>query len=398
MTGTPRCAQLFLLTLALSFAVICLNGGSWTGGVCRCPNGFSGDRCQNHVPIVNCQNGGTWDGLKCQCTSLFQGPRCEEVVESFETESIVTATVEVTVRVTSQNFSEKLNDQESKEFKDFNKTFSEQMAIIYEKIPEYGGVVIKELRSGSIIVDYDVILKTQYTPDYEDVLQEIKSNVQEKIINATEVQVSANNNCTGYLLCFDARDTEVQDISGIITPEEECRRQAGEEYKQYVLAEQKGEKWLCYTACSAGYNASLDCHYGKCQLQRSGPRCLCLTTDTHWYSGETCDWGIQKSLVYGLVGAGVAVLLVVLIILAVFSFHYRGKAQREHSRVTQMQKWNEEEGRTPGAFHNIGFDHNEEREDYINLGSVYSNFDALRNINPEEKIQIQRPQVVMTSL
>lgn len=55
-------------------------------------------------------------------------------------------------------------------------------------------------RSGSIIVDYDVILKTQYTPDYKDVLQEIKSNVQEKIINATEVQVSANNNCTGKAL------------------------------------------------------------------------------------------------------------------------------------------------------------------------------------------------------
>lgn len=49
-------------------------------------------------------------------------------------------------------------------------------------------------------MDYDVILKTQYTPDYEDVLQEIKSNVQEKIINATEVQVSANNNCTGKAL------------------------------------------------------------------------------------------------------------------------------------------------------------------------------------------------------
>lgn len=54
----------------------------------------------------------------------------------------------------------------------------------------------------------------------------------------------------------------------------------------------------------------------------------CLTTDTHWYSGETCDWGIQKSLVYGLVGAGVAVLLVVLVILAVFSFRYRREAQR----------------------------------------------------------------------
>lgn len=56
-------------------------------------------------------------------------------------------------------------------------------------------------RNGSIIVDYDVILKAQYTSDYKNVLQEIKNNVQEKIINATKVQVSgANNNCTGKAL------------------------------------------------------------------------------------------------------------------------------------------------------------------------------------------------------
>lgn len=56
-------------------------------------------------------------------------------------------------------------------------------------------------RSGSIIVDYDVILKIQYTPEYKDVLQDIRSNVQEKTINATMVQVSGvNNNCTGKAL------------------------------------------------------------------------------------------------------------------------------------------------------------------------------------------------------
>lgn len=57
-------------------------------------------------------------------------------------------------------------------------------------------------RSGSIIVDYDVILKTQYTLNYESVLQEIKTDVQNTIINATKVQVSGtnNNNCTGKAL------------------------------------------------------------------------------------------------------------------------------------------------------------------------------------------------------
>lgn len=58
------------------------------------------------------------------------------------------------------------------------------------------------------------------------------------------------------------------------------------------------------------------------------PPVSCLTTDTHWYSGETCDWGIQKSLVYGLVGAGAAVLLVILVILGVFSFRFRREANR----------------------------------------------------------------------
>lgn len=32
---------------------------------------------------------------------------------------------------------------------------------------------------------------------------------------------------------------------------------------------------------------------------------------------------------------------------------------RQKFKVSQMQKWNEEEGRNPGAFHNVGFDHNE---------------------------------------
>lgn len=54
----------------------------------------------------------------------------------------------------------------------------------------------------------------------------------------------------------------------------------------------------------------------------------CLTTDTYWYSGETCEFSTKKSLVYGLLGAVGAVVLVVLIILLVFVFRSRREVTR----------------------------------------------------------------------
>lgn len=54
----------------------------------------------------------------------------------------------------------------------------------------------------------------------------------------------------------------------------------------------------------------------------------CLVTDTDWYSGETCEVRIKKSLVYGLLGTVGAVVLVVLIILLVFLFLSRREVKR----------------------------------------------------------------------
>lgn len=54
----------------------------------------------------------------------------------------------------------------------------------------------------------------------------------------------------------------------------------------------------------------------------------CLTTDTDWYSGETCEVRTKKSLVYGLLGAAGTVLLVVLVILLVFVLHSKREVKR----------------------------------------------------------------------
>lgn len=57
-------------------------------------------------------------------------------------------------------------------------------------------------------------------------------------------------------------------------PSETCKKEAGEDFAKYVTLGQKGDKWFCITPCSSGYSTSKNCSYGKCQLQRSGPRCL----------------------------------------------------------------------------------------------------------------------------
>lgn len=54
----------------------------------------------------------------------------------------------------------------------------------------------------------------------------------------------------------------------------------------------------------------------------------CPNTDTHWYWGETCELSLSKTLVYGIVGAVVAVLLVTLLVLTVFLSRSQRKLYR----------------------------------------------------------------------
>ncbi|XP_037669673.1 mucin-17 [Choloepus didactylus] len=381
--------------------VTCLNGGDWDGQKCKCPTSYTGDRCQYLVDM--CQNGGFWDGIKCQCVSIFYGPRCDLVLDNLDIESppeVVTAQVELSVTVTNHEFSKELENRSSPVFQEFNATFTKQMNQVYSGIPEYEGVNITRLSSGSVVVEHEVLLKTKFIPEYKEVFKNLTQKVEEKIMKVTSEQISNNSQCSA-LLCFNNTATKVQNITVTqYNPEEECKKAAGENYAKYFSIEYKDQKPNCINPCTPGFNSSMDCNFGTCKLKLSGPQCYCLTTETHWYSGETCEWGTQKSLVYGILGAVGAVILVVIVILLVFMFHSKREVQRQKSKVSQLYKWHEEDGGpAPGTFHNIGFDICEEQDDSINMDSIYSNFTpSLSHIDPETKIQIQRPQVMMTSI
>uniref|UniRef100_H0XI44 SEA domain-containing protein n=1 Tax=Otolemur garnettii TaxID=30611 RepID=H0XI44_OTOGA len=399
LTPTVKITSTPVPTVPTTTPVNCFNGGEWKGEACVCAPGYEGDRCESVIQI--CDNGGLWDGIKCQCLTPYYGPKCEAVMDSIvmEPPETVSAQVEMTVTVTSQEFTKDLEDLSSKKFQEFNKTFTEQMDLVYSGIPEYAGVNITKLKPGSVVVEHDVILKAKYTVEYKDILKKASEKVEEKILNVTREQIMSNNSCPA-LLCFNTTATKVQNITVTqYDPLEECRKNAGN-LSHFFTVEYKNQQPYCINPCMSGFNFSMACNFGKCLMRHSGPKCFCLTTDTHWYTGDTCDTGIQKSLVYGLLGAGAVVVLAILVILLVLTLRSKKEANRQKYRVSQLYKWHEEDGESvTGTFRNIGFDICQEAQ-RLQLKQLrhQPHTPELAGSNPSQKIQIQRPQVTMTAL
>lgn len=333
------------------------------------------------------------------CPIPYYGTQCENVLEDLELSETISANMSLSVTVTSEIFTEELQNQSSKEFLDFKIKFTDEMNRIYKDIPEYEGVIILSLSPGSVVVEHDVLLKAKHTPEYKNILENVMNEVEKIIRNVTAEQISTNNVCSA-LLCFNSTNTKVQHDTIKYDPLEECQQKAGKDLAKYFYVEYRNQTPSCINYCTAGYTKSIDCHAGRCILEQSGPQCFCPKTDTYWYSGETCQWATSKSLIYGLLGAGVAVVLMVLLALLMFTFRFKREVKTQKLKVSRLYKWHEEDGGPgPGAFQNTGFDICEAQDDFVQLDSIYSNFQpSLSHIDPETKVQIQRPQVTMTAL
>ncbi|KAF6357276.1 mucin 3A, cell surface associated [Rhinolophus ferrumequinum] len=376
---TPQRTTQSVLTTT---AGTCDNGGTWIYGHCLCPSGFSGDHCE--LQEVRCQNGGQWDGLKCRCPQTFYGSRCEFAVEQVELDK-VDAEVGMEVSV-QQDFSPELNDNTSKAYSDFTNTFRNQMKKIYQNVQGFQDVEILSLRSGSIVVDYLVLLKLPFSGQLENEYEEVREALQQELKNVSQNQDSCQNNQS---LCFKPDSIKVNNNSKTeLTPEAICRRAAAQGYEDFYFPLVEANRLRCVTKCTSGVKDAIDCNQGQCLLERSGPVCRCFSTDTHWFSGSRCEVAVAwKALVGGLAGA--AALLLLLVALSVFFL--RSQRRRGQSRGWSWEdddrKWFEMwDENTVGTFTNLGFqDEGTVKEEDFHVD--------LESVDPNLRIHIQRPEV-----
>lgn len=62
---------------------VCFNGGTCSNGTCICPNGFTGEKCENSPDIcqnISCFNGGYCSNGLCVCPQGYSGANCSQEV------------------------------------------------------------------------------------------------------------------------------------------------------------------------------------------------------------------------------------------------------------------------------------------------------------------------------
>ncbi|XP_055460057.1 mucin-12-like isoform X2 [Psammomys obesus] len=123
-------------------------------------------------------------------------------------------------------------------------------------------------------------------------------------------------------------------------------------------------------------------------------RCRCPNTDTHWYWGDACESRTSKRLVFGLVGAALAALLLLAVVLAVLL----GRSRRKRSQYDPCQAWQRES--VPGTFQSSGVWEAEQlRDDGFGLQRGYSRFrPSLQDVDPSAQLSFQRPTVVTPAM
>lgn len=348
-----------------------------------------------------CYNGGIWNGKECICAQGYLGYQCKSLKEYFsiETPQKINATVDLKVKVTNRNFTDDLKDNSSAAYKNFVQVFKSRMDEVYRgnNFPQYRGVNVKRLLRGSIMVEHEVIMEANYTSGYLELFENLTKIVRAKIMNETGQLHGNSKDCKSLsLLCYDETATSVDPVKVDFDPQEQCTKKAAKEFAQFYYVDELDGKLACVTKCTPGTKSEMDCHHGRCQLQQSGPRCLCLNSDTHWYSGETCESSTSKSMVYGIVGAVVALLVVLVVVLIVLLSRSQRKWHRRQE-YDVSQEW--QDAGYPGSFENTSIWEGQDlKGDTFGLENIYRNFQpSLRSVDPTTELHIQRPTVVTTA-
>ncbi|KAL8176954.1 UNVERIFIED_CONTAM: hypothetical protein K2H54_040395 [Gekko kuhli] len=230
----------------------------------------------------------------------------------------VAVAVAAQVRITNQNFTEELKDPQSEDYRALEKDFKEKMDTVYKDIPGYREVVILRLRSGSIIVDHEVVVDATVNNDVS-IIDATILNVTEAVREQLITLNSTEKNCSEKI-CFTAPPDPILNATSSFSAEDSCRKMAEAQFPEFAPFYYPlvvGGALRCVSDCSSESPRAIDCHHGACHVSRGGPQCNCNDPEVFWYlDRQRCQSRVQKSEL-GL-GLGLAALTLACALLAAF--------------------------------------------------------------------------------
>eukprot|EP00079_Xenopus_tropicalis_P031365 XP_017945136.1 PREDICTED: mucin-3B-like [Xenopus tropicalis] len=333
-----------------------------------------------------CLNGGTFDGTKCDCTSYFSGPSCEFADSSFDAGNKINATVQVNMKITNKQFDPSMENNSSSAFKKFEEEFKAQMKSIYSNVSNYKDVIIRSLSAGSIVVDYEIILEMEYNSEV---------NVNEsyaEIVKIVKEELLSGNCSNEDSFCFQTPNiTEVE----VPAARELCMASIEPGYRDFYTAKLTPKGVFCISHCEEESEKYYTCNSGDCKLEKTGPECFCPKTDIYLYTTSRCKGRILKAGLYGGVGAGMAVLAIIILTVGILLCKSKQPRKRDPFSKDQEGKWYEDDDEwgVSQGFNKPGSEPGD-NDNYKNGMTKYENFrPALENVDTRIPVKIQRPTV-----
>ncbi|KAE8620235.1 hypothetical protein XENTR_v10010157 [Xenopus tropicalis] len=347
---------------------------------------------------AKCQNGGTYNGFICICPSNFEGPECE-FIKDLLVGKVVDTFVKVTLKIVNHPYTDALNDKTSAEYAAFESNFKTEMDKVYGNVPGYKGVQIGAVSQGSIVVEHNVTVETEYknnssvTEDYSEIFQ-VVNTVLEKLVA---------DNCTGEgssSLCISSNFTTEE-----IFPTSEadlCKKGIPVDYLSYFSPVVTDSGLTCVSECNVLSPRFKDCTRGTCHIQISkGTHCLCPDTHDYLYTSATCGARISKAAVYGSAGAVAAALLIIIITVAILlsrEKRHKKKRTKEPFSNDMDYKWYEDDEQWNNTNQNIPVTNLALREDDYAPRNQYSTNKqsfkpSLENVETGVQMKILRPEV-----
>ncbi|XP_077117870.1 uncharacterized protein LOC143774308 [Ranitomeya variabilis] len=348
-----------------------------------------------NIPTIKpCHNGGFYDGIKCICLENFYGALCEHIIDRVRIGRSVTTTIGGFLRFIHLDFQNNLKDSKSDEYKKFDTDFKKDMKVVYKDVPGYQGVQILSISSGSVVVDYNIIIEIVYksnisvSQQYKDAIKDVKEALSKIVCSNPDVP---NRNCI-------SDEFNVTETDNLESEEELCFSKVPNGFQEFFNSVVDETGLVCVSQCDPMSWKYTNCQDGSCQiLNNTGPHCLCPRTDLYIYTSPNCNGRMLKSGVYGGIGAAIGVLLIIICVALVFVT--RKEKDKKWDLFANDDKINwfdnmEEDGHV--GITNLGSDIDNEDQDSAknSFSSKKEKFKPnMESIDSTFEFKIERPQV-----